>query len=161
MQTIPRQEWWLKNQPIKIDPRTYHKKTIASIAAISNEKGAELIMNFEKSVNREMFIAFLKKLRQNDPFRPMALFLDRLAVHRSNQVKEAADKLKIILILNASYSPNLNPVEGAIGLAKAQIKMKRWNSLQNGIDIELNEVIEKSIMEIEEKKIKNFVKKSN
>ena len=53
------------------------------------------------------------------------------------------------MIFNASYSPNLNPVEGARGLAKAQIKMKRWNSLQNGIDIELNEVIEKSFMEIE------------
>ena len=108
----------MKNTLIKVDPREYHRKTIASIASISNQKGPELIMNFEKSVDRAKFIAFLKKLRQCNPFIPLALFLDRLAVHRSNEVQEAADKLKIILILNASYSPNFNPIEGVIGLVK-------------------------------------------
>ena len=29
-------------------------------------------------------------------------------------------------ISNASYSPNFNPIEGVIGLAKLQIKRKRW-----------------------------------
>ena len=86
--------------------------------------------------------------------------MDRLAVHRSNDVQEAADKYNILLIFNASYSPDLNPIESAIGLAKLKIKRVRWNSLQNGEDIDLNEVIEMAFMNIERKKLQNFIKKS-
>jgi len=61
--------------------------------------------------------------------------------------------LKIILIENASYSPDFNPIESAIGLAKHKIKMKRWSSLRNGEEVDLNEEIEKAFMQIEKKKI--------
>ena len=150
----------MKNTSLKVDPREYHRKTIASVAAISSEKGAELILSFDKSINREKFISFLRKLRQCNPFVKLALFMDRLAVHRSNDVQEAADKYKILLIFNSSYSPDLNPIESAIGLAKLKIKRVRWNSLQNGEEIDLNEVIEKAFMDIERKKLQNFIKKS-
>ena len=149
VQTMPKLEWQMKNTTLKVDPREYHRKTMASVAAISSEKGAELILSFEKSINKEKFMAFLRKLRQSDPFAKLALFMDRLAVHRSNDVQEAADKYKILLIFNSSYSPDLNPIESAIGLAKLKIKRVRWNSLQNGEDIDLNEVIEKAFLKIE------------
>jgi len=38
--------------------------------------------------------------------------------------------------------------------------MKRWSSLQNGEEIDLNEEIEKAFMQIERKKIQNFIRKS-
>jgi len=88
MQTMPKLEWQMKNTTLKIDPKEYHKKTIASVAAISHHKGPELILSFEKSIDRPKFIQFLKKLRQLDPFAKIAIFLDRLSVHRSNDVKE-------------------------------------------------------------------------
>jgi len=160
LQTMPKFEWQMKNTSLKVDPREYHRKTIASVAAISSEKGAELILSFDKSINREKFISFLRKLRQCNPFVKLALFMDRLAVHRSNDVKEAADKYKILLIFNSSYSPDFNPIESAIGLAKLKIKRVRWNSLQNGEEIDLNEVIEKAFMEIERKKLQNYIRKS-
>ena len=116
--TIPKSDWWIKNSPLKVDPSSYHKKTIASVAAISYHKGAELICSFEKSVNRDKFITFLRKLRQANPFRKIALFMDRLVVHRSKDVQDEADKLKIKLILNSSYSPDYNPIESAISIAK-------------------------------------------
>ena len=153
MQTIPKLEWQMKNTLLKVDPRDYHKKTIASVAAISHQKGPELILSFAKSIDRPKFIAFLKKLRQCNPFVPLALFLDRLAVHRSNDVKEEAKRLKILLIENASYSPDFNPIESVIGLTKLKIKKVRWNSLQNGEELDLEEEIEKAFMEIEKKKI--------
>ena len=68
--------------------------------------------------------------------------------------------MKIILIKNASYSPDYNPIDSTIGLAKHKIKMKRWSSLQNGEEIDLNEEIEKAFMQIERKKIQNFIRKS-
>ena len=63
VQTMPKLEWQMKNTTLKIDPKEYHKKTIASVAAISHHKGSELILSFEKSIDRPKFISFLKKLR--------------------------------------------------------------------------------------------------
>ena len=60
--TIPKSDWWIKNSPIKVDLAPITKKTIASVAAISYQKGAELICSFEKSINIEKFITFLRKL---------------------------------------------------------------------------------------------------
>ena len=86
MQTMPKLEWQMKKTTLKVDPREYHKKTVASVAAISHEKGSELILSYEKSIDRPKFIRFLKKLRQLNPFAKLAIFLDRLAVHRSKDV---------------------------------------------------------------------------
>ena len=36
----------------------------------------------------------------------------------------------MLMILNASYSPNLNPIEGVIGIGKNMIKHQRWHNLQ-------------------------------
>ena len=56
VQTMPKLEWQMKNTTLKIDPKEYHKKTIASVAAISHHKGSELILSFEKSIDRPKFI---------------------------------------------------------------------------------------------------------
>jgi len=50
-------------------------------------------------------------------------------------VQDEADKHKIKLILNISYSPDYNPIESAIYIAKQKIKMsetffKFWMGIQ-------------------------------
>jgi len=35
-----------------------------------------------------------------------------------------------LIIYNASYSPNYNPIEGVIGIGKNKIKQQRWHNLQ-------------------------------
>ena len=57
-----------------------------------------------------------------NPFRKLAIYMDRLSVHRTKTVREEAENLQIRLIFNASYSPDYNAVEGVIGLAKDYIK---------------------------------------
>ena len=84
-------------------------------------------MNFPKSINIEKFIAYMRELRQNYKNEKIAIFLDRLSVHRSIRVRDAANDLGLKIILNASYSPNFNPIEGAIGIIKNIIKTKRLN----------------------------------
>ena len=135
--TIQKAEWSERRFYPKTETKAFHKKTIATIAAISQEKGVELVCNFPDSVNQDKFIKFLKKLRAQKPYVKMALFLDQLQVHKTTRVKECAAQLKIPLIYNASYSPNYNPIEGVIGLAKAYIKQKRWHNLQN--EFEMND----------------------
>ena len=131
--TMQKAEWSERRHYPKTDTKLFHKKTGATIAAISREKGLELVCNFNRSVDQQKFVKFLKKLRAKDPFGKMALFLDRLSVHRTHAVREKAAELKIPLILNASYSPNFNPIEGVIGLAKKNIKRRRWQSLQQSL----------------------------
>ena len=74
--TIPRSDWSVRANYPSTDIKKYHRKTIASIAAISHERGLELIMNFEKSVDQDKFKAFMKRLRQVNPFRKIAMFCD-------------------------------------------------------------------------------------
>ena len=116
--TIPTHDYGLRNQILKYDQGKYHKKTLASIMAISEQNGIEYINSWEKSVDQAKFIQFLKKLRQKDPFSKIALFCDRLSVHKCTAVTETCQQLRLERILNASYSPNYNPIEGVIGLAK-------------------------------------------
>jgi hypothetical protein len=78
--TIPTHDWSPKNATFEIDYKLYHKKTIASILGIS-ENGPELVMSFEKSVNAEKFIKYLRALRAKYPGRKLLCFFDQLKVH--------------------------------------------------------------------------------
>ena len=131
--TIPKTDWSARKTYPSTDVQAYHKKTIASIASVSHEKGLEMVRNYDKSVDQKKFVAFLKQLRQKEPFAKMAIFFDRLSVHRTKAVREAAEQLQIPLIFNASYSPNFNPIEGVIGLAKSYIKQQRWANIQQNL----------------------------
>ena len=61
--TIPTHDWSLPNSPLKIDKNLYHKKTLACIIAISREAGFEMLKIYDKSVDTDKFIQFLKSLR--------------------------------------------------------------------------------------------------
>ena len=89
--TIPRSDWSARRSYNRVDLRQFHKKTIAAIATISKEAGTELVCTFDKSVNREKIIIFLKKLRQKHPFTKLALYLDQLSVHKTKEVKKVAE----------------------------------------------------------------------
>ena len=114
--------WSLKNQPFQLEQNMMEDKMIASILCISEEDGVNLLMNFPKSVNSTKFIEFLRELRSQQPEELIAIFMDRLNVHRSYRVLDVCQELGIIRIFNSSYSPNYNPIEGVIGVIKNEIK---------------------------------------
>jgi hypothetical protein len=64
-------------------------------------------------------------------------------------------------ILNASYSPDFNAVEGAIGVTKTLIKRERLRALAHNKDIDLEKVIKESFMSIKKRVCVNFILKSN
>ena len=66
--TILRHDWSEIGYYPVTEPKQFHRSTIATVAAMSFEKGVELVMNFEKSVDQEKFIKFMKRLKQQDPF---------------------------------------------------------------------------------------------
>ena len=67
------------------------------------------------------------------------------------------EELRIINVRNAAYSPNYNPIEGAISMSKLKIKRERLRAVILSREIDLNAVIMKSFMEIEKKVCVNFI----
>jgi hypothetical protein len=84
--TLPTHEWSPLKTPFAYDASKLKDQTIATIAAISLEKGVDLVAHYHKSVNVERFIDFLGKLRERYPNDKLALFMDQLSVHRSKPV---------------------------------------------------------------------------
>jgi transposase len=91
----------------------------------------------------------------------VALFLDRLSVHRSIKVRDLIEEKGMRLIFNASYSPEYNAVEGCFSLAKNYIKRQRLNAIIGKRKINLEQLILDSIYRISKDICKNFVNDSN
>ena len=127
--TMPTHDWTPVNAAFQIDYKQYHTRTIASIVSISKEGSVELVMNFTRSVNIPKLLSFLEQLRSLKPNEKMAVFLDQLSVHRSNDAKTLMDELGIKYIFNAAYSPNYNPIEGVISVGKGKVKKVRLRAL--------------------------------
>ena len=81
--TIPTHEYSAPKQPFRIDIRQYQHTCVATVAAISYDKGVDHVMNFASSVDRQKFIQFLNQVARKNKNQKLALFMDRLNVHRS------------------------------------------------------------------------------
>ena len=57
--TIPYKEWSHKNTNMKIDYSKFAKEVIASVVAISAERGVDHVSLFDYSVNKDKFKLFL------------------------------------------------------------------------------------------------------
>ncbi len=131
------------------------------MAVISEKNGVDMIMNFEKSVNADKFVEFLTKLRQKYPFEKIALFMDRLMVHRAKKVTRKMEELKLPRILNASYSPDFNPIENMFSVFKGGIKKRRLQLLYQGEQEDLDVLIKQQFGQIEKEKCVNAIRRSN
>ena len=85
--------------------------------------------------------------------------MDNLGVHISKKNKKYMSALKFKWIFNASYSPDLNPIEGVIGITKNCIKRERLKALVKGHDAEIEELIESSFHKVKKGVIRNLIKR--
>ena len=76
---------------------------------------------------------FLKRLRRVSKKRPIAIFMDQLAVHRSKEVKPLYQELNIVPIFNIGYSPEFNPIEAVFSKVKRKFSSERLRCLVNKI----------------------------
>ena len=60
--TLPTHDWSKLKINTRLDLSQIETAPIAIVGAISQEEGIELIMTFEKSVNRQKFKMFLEEL---------------------------------------------------------------------------------------------------
>ena len=74
--------------------------------------------------------------------------MDRLNVHRSLRVTDVMAELGIVRILNSSYSPNHNPIEGVIGVIKNELKRQRTHQIAHGNKPDLYLMLENIVANI-------------
>jgi len=99
--------------------------TLAVLSAISKEKGQEHFRIFERSVDVKKFKQYLQELREQNGTDKIALFMDNLAVHKSEKSKEEMTKLGFRFIWNVPYSPEYNPIEFVFSKVKQKFRTLR------------------------------------
>jgi transposase len=97
-------------------------KTLALVAAISEDCGLEAFSIYPRSINSENFVAFVQLLSQRFGGQEFAVFMDNLQVHKTKEVVEACKALKVQAIFNVPYSPDFNGIESYFSLVKGQYK---------------------------------------
>ena len=158
--TIPTHAYSPMRKPVEIDLRSFSKTTVAVLAGISKQKGMELVMQFDKSVNTDKFIQYIQKLRFAHPFDQIALFMDRLSVHTCRRSRDQMAFLGFEVILNAVYSPEYNPIETVFSIVKGNIKKQRLRQFMRKEDEDLKSISEKEFNNIKKETCVNLIRHS-
>ena len=103
--SIAKTDWAAKHFNSEVDYARLNQEPIAVVAAVSRERGVELVMQFKKSVNVPKYKAFLDELRRLNPFDNLCLIQDRLRVHLNQYVLERMTELGF----RWSYTPRYSP----------------------------------------------------
>ena len=140
-QTFPRHEWSSKGTNISLDLSKTPTAAVAVVAAVSRERGIELLMCFPKSINQVKFKVFLEELRRINLFEDMLLVMDNLMVHKCKHMQERLDELGFEVAWTPPYSPQFNGIEEVWSMAKQKIKAERLRRVQMGEKINLQQII--------------------
>ena len=159
--TMPTHEWSLKNTNATISYHQFEQKAISAIAAISAQLGLDMVMLFDKSVNRDKFKVFLQEIRDRYPFDDIALYMDNLAVHKSLEIRERIDELGFEYVYGPAYSPDFNPVETIFSSAKGYVKKQRLAAVINGYEVDLWKLIHEAFDVIDVLKVVNSIEHSD
>ena len=103
---------WIRKGVDKIINTTGSRTRLNIVGAIELGNLSAAIFDQFKTVNGEAIIEFFTKIRSAyASMEVIHMVLDGAGYHRSKEVVEAAEKLKIKLHYLPPYSPNLNPIE--------------------------------------------------
>ena len=127
--------WSTKRNNIDISYNQYYQSGVACLAGVSESHGLDHLMLFDQSVNIQKFKVFLEELRQKYLFDDICLYMDNLAVHISNTIKERMDELGIAYVYSVIYSPQFNPIEEVFAMSKKIIKDRRLKAIMNNEEI--------------------------
>jgi transposase len=127
--TMPTHEWSAVNTRYMVDLSQYGKTSIAVLAGVSQERGVDLAMIFEKSVNIPKFKMWLEELRARHFFDDICIVMDNLAVHHSREVVNRMDELGFEYVYTPAYSPDLNPIEFVFSIFKRCLKTERFRAI--------------------------------
>ena len=90
--------------------------------------GTDLVtVTNETYINSDTIVELLIKLRQQNPHKPLTLFMDNARYQRCNKVIEQAQILGIDILFLPPYSPNLNLIERLWKFIKKKCLYNRYH----------------------------------
>lgn len=116
--TFRKRAWSAKYSSISVKDCDMKIKTMALIAAISEDGGLEAYSIHSRSINSEDFVAFIQILASKFHGIEFAMFMDNLRVHKTKAVLEACRLHQVSTIYNVPYSPDFNGIESYFSLVK-------------------------------------------
>ena len=140
-----------------MDQQHYGRKAIAVLAGVSQERGVDLMMQFEKSVNIEKFKVWLDELRARHFYDDICLVMDNLSVHHSHAAIDRIDELGFEYIFTPPYSPDANPIEMVFSIFKGQLRKERIGGIIHGREVQIPPLIERIWWSLEREKIINCI----
>ena len=112
---------------------------------ISAEEGIEYYEVHERAIDTDIFLDFLKDLREVCHREKIALFLDNLRVHHSLKVKDYCQKHDIHLVFNLAYSPEFNPIENFFSLVKNRYTRKMQSLVVKDEKLDVRKLVHESL----------------
>ena len=112
---------------IKEKNKKIYQKRYSLLMAISNKKIISYVI-YEKSINGEQFLDFIKKIK-NLCKHDTTLLMDNATIHKTKKFKKYCDEKKINILYNIPYNPESNPIEMIFCPLKRFIKSKNTKSV--------------------------------
>ena len=114
--------YWVKagDASLKIDKAKIGFRAIAVVAAINMSGRVVTLLIKEKSIITDDFVDFLNKLRNKMRRAKTFIFLDNLRIHHTHIIASKSRDNNQVLLFNAAYSSQLNPIERLWAVSKRQ-----------------------------------------
>ena len=103
---------------------------------------------------------YLKVLRKKNEGVDLAVFLDNLSAHKTEEVINTFDELNITYIFNATYAPDFQPIETVFAQVKLRYKADRLNLLANDEEIDETKLIRKAFKSVRKETILKCISRS-
>ena len=160
--TFPRTALSLRNQHIKVEHKEFYVNFyIAAIVAVSAEKGVVHTRVEYGAIDSDIFCSYLRTLARKMDYKPFALYMDRLNVHKTDDVKEVCANNDILTILNVTGSPELNPIETCFSIVKKKFRKERLNTLAKDDYFCFEDEARKAIKFITPQLVQGCIRRSN
>ena len=155
--TFRTRAWAGPNHCIQVQDADARVQTMAFIAAISEDRGLEAWAMHPNAITKTEFVAFLEQLSARFQGAEFAVFLDNLSVHKTKEVQEACDRLRVRRIFNLPYRPDFNGIETYFSQVKGEYKRLLLERLLRGLKADSPGLIRQSVGLVEKEKAQRCV----
>ena len=150
-----------KYHSYKVSQKDIYIDHVWAVAFVSAERGLVHVETYTCEMNQDFFYRCVEKAWIKMNRQPFALFLDGASYHRANDLQEKLVQLQIRRIVNVSYSPQFNPIEGCFGIVKNHFRRKRVGAMLNSKPLVLQRTIFDSFRQLTKAKVQSMVNKSH
>ena len=134
---------------------------MAFLGVIAMNHGLVYYQMYDNSVDAKKFISFLRELKTIVRNKEVVIFMDNLAVHKTNDVKAVMSELKFSYLMAPFYSPDYNPIEYYFSILKRLVKIERLQDLVANRERNFDVIVAKVYDKIGKDKINNIILHTN